>query len=474
LRIAPVLFLIGPFLVGLVMSSVSQAQSIDFSGDEKAYLATKTSITMCVDPAWMPYESINENGEHIGLAADFMALISAKIGMPIELVSSKTWSESLEYARARKCDILSLLNKTPERSEYLNFTDSYLDATVVLVAREDVVYLDGFNAVSGQTLGVVKGYVYESHIRSNYPDVRLVYVDNLDDALRRVSKGELFAAVDSLLIATHHMQALGLSNLKIAGQTDFVHELRVGVRNDDAQLLLIMQKALDAVTQVERNEIFQRWFTVRFEHGTDYMILWQVLGGGALLFVFMLYRSFMQNRFNHKLKAKNAELEYLSQTDPLTGVYNRLKTDALLDQEFERSRRYSRSLSVVMFDLDFFKQVNDTFGHQAGDRVLVAASALVQANIRKHDVLGRWGGEEFLILCPETDLQGAERLAENLRQQMEALDLGEVGTITASFGIAQLGRTEDVKRLIGYADSALYEAKQKGRNQVCIYTPLVS
>ena len=461
-------------LACLVTSSISQAQSIDLSPEEKAYLVTKGRITTCVDPAWMPYESINEQGKHIGLAADFLQLFASKIGTPIELVATKTWPESLEYAQARKCDILSLLNKTPERSEYLNFTESYLDATVVMVAHEDVVYLDGFNALSGRTLGVVKGYVYESHVRANYPDVRLVYVDNFDEALRRVSKGELFAAVDSLLIATHHMQALGLSNLKIAGQTDFVHKLRVGVRNDDAQLLFIMQKALDAVSQVERNDILQRWFTVRFEHGTDYMILWQVLGGGAVLFVFMFYRSYMQNRFNQKLKTKNVELEYLSQTDPLTGVYNRLKTDALLDQEFERSRRYNRSLSVVMFDLDYFKQVNDTFGHQTGDRVLVAASALVQASIRKHDVLGRWGGEEFLILCPETDLQGAEHLAENLRQQMEAFDLGEVGTITASFGIAQLGRTEDVKRLIGYADNALYEAKQKGRNQVCVYTPLVS
>ena len=462
------------FAASLVTSSVSHAQSVDLSIEEKAYLTAKGQITMCVDPAWMPYESINEQGKHIGLAADFMQLFASKIGTPIELVATKMWPESLDYARARKCDILSLLNKTPERSEYLNFTESYLDATVVLVAREDVVYLDGFNALSGRTLGIVKGYVYESHVRANYPDVRLVYVDNFDEALKRVSKGELFAAVDSLLIATHHMQALGLSNLKIAGQTDFVHKLRVGVRNDDPQLLFIMQKALDATSQVERNKIFQRWFTVRFEHGTNYMILWQVLGGGFLLFVLMFYRAYVQNRFNQKLKAKNIELEYLSQTDPLTGVYNRLKTDVLLDQEFERSRRYNRNLSVVMFDLDFFKQVNDTYGHQTGDRVLVAASSLVQAHIRKHDVLGRWGGEEFLILCPETDVQGAERLAENLRQQLESLDLGEVGAITASFGIAQLGRTEDIKRLIGYADNALYEAKQKGRNQVCVYTQLVS
>ena len=303
------------FVTYLVTSSISYAQSADLSIEEKAYLTAKGQITVCVDPAWMPYESINEQGKHVGLAADFMQLFASKIETPIELVATKTWPQSLDYARARKCDILSLLNKTPERSEYLNFTESYLDATVVMVAREDVVYLDGFNALSGRTLGIVKGYVYESHVRANYPDVRLVYVDNFDEALKRVSKGELFAAVDSLLIATHHMQALGLSNLKIAGQTDFVHKLRVGVRNDDPQLLFIMQKALDATSRVERNKIFQRWFTVRFEHGANYMILWLVLGGGFLLFAFMFYRAYVQHRFNQKLKTKNVELEYLSQTD---------------------------------------------------------------------------------------------------------------------------------------------------------------
>jgi len=460
-------------LICIAASGVAQAQSIDFNIEEKTYLAAKERITMCVDPAWMPYESIDGHGKHVGIAADFMALFSAKIGTPIELLATETWNESLESARARKCDILSMLNKTDERLQYLNFTAPYLHSAVVLVTRGDVVYLDGFNSLRGRTLGVVKGYVYESHIRENYPDVRLVYVETLDEALKRVSRGELFAAVDAMLIVTYHMQALGLSNLKIAGQTDFAHELAVGVRNDEPQLLSIMQKALAAVTPVERNEIIQRWYAVRFEHGTDHTVLWRVLAGGTVLFAFMLYRSWMQKRFNDKLKTKNAELEYLSQTDPLTGVFNRLKTDAILDQEFERSRRYGRNFSVVMFDLDFFKQVNDTYGHQTGDHVLMASSALARANIRKHDILGRWGGEEFLILCPETDLQGAERLAENLRQKLEVLELSEVASITASYGVAQLGRTEDVKGLIGHADDALYEAKQKGRNRVCVYTPIM-
>lgn len=193
--------------------------------------------------------------------------------------------------------------------------------------------------------------------------------------------------------------------------------------------------------------------------------------GGGFVVCFLGYRFVLQNRFNTQLQAKNVELVHLSQTDPLTGIFNRLKVDAMLEQEFERARRYERALSVVMFDLDHFKQVNDTFGHQAGDRVLIDTAALVQDSIRKLDVLGRWGGEEFLILCPETDLLGAQQLADHLREKIAAMDIGDVGSITASFGVTQLGKADDAKRMIGNADTALYQAKQDGRNRVSLHKP---
>lgn len=449
----------------------SWGQSIELSEVERAHLDAKGRITMCVDPAWMPYEKIDETGHHIGIAADFMKMFSGMLGVPIELVPTQSWNESLELARVRSCDILSLLNETEDRAQYLNFTDPYLDAVVVLVARDEVVFLDGFKDLSGRTLGVVKGYAYESYIRKNHPNVRMVYVDNLDDAFARVSRGELFAAVDSLFIVTHHIQALGYSNLKIAGQTQFTHALRVGVRKDDPLLLSAFQKAVKAVDPVRRNQLLQRWFSVRIEHGTNLTVVWQILIAAALVGGFVGYRYWVQKRFNAQLQEKNRELERLSQTDPLTGIFNRLKMDALLDQEYERARRYERTLSVVMYDLDHFKRINDQHGHQMGDRVLVEISALVRDNLRKHDMLARWGGEEFLILCPETDIDGAVRLADNLRRLIAGLQIEGLGSFQASFGVAQLGAADDVNRLLGHADAALYDAKAAGRNRVCRYTP---
>lgn len=445
---------------------------LELTQAEQKHLTKLGRITMCVDPDWMPYEKIDEHGSHIGIAADFMELASTKLGIPIELVPTTSWQESLDFAKARTCDILSLLNKTDERAQYLRFTDPYIDAAVVLVARDEVLYLNGFEDLTNHTLGVIEGYVYESYIRQNYPDVRLVYVDNLKDALLRVSNGDIFAAVDSLFIVSHHMQNLGLSNLKIAGQTDFTHALRVGVRNDDLLMLTAMQKVMDDIGPKERNEIMRKWFSFRFELGTDYSRVWQVVIIAILGLAFVIYRYQVQKRFNRRLQEKNRELERLSETDRLTGVFNRMKLDDVLAAEYERSRRYHRDMSVVMFDLDHFKDINDTYGHQEGDQVLIACAEAVRENIRKHDVFGRWGGEEFLILCPETDAKGAEQLAEHLRKAIEGMYVGRAGRFTASFGVAELALTDDTKRLVGHADKALYAAKQSGRNRVCVHKPV--
>ena len=159
-------------------------------------------------------------------------------------------------------------------------------------------------------------------------------------------------------------------------------------------------------------------------------------------------------------------IEVLSETDRLTGLPNRLKLDETFEHEIERAIRYPHALSIIIFDIDHFKQVNDTHGHQVGDAVLVAMSGLVRSHIRNIDMLGRWGGEEFLIICPETGMEGARKLAENLRAAIAACDFPTVGQKTASFGVTEMGVGDGEDDMVRRADDALYRAKEGGRNRV--------
>ncbi len=159
-------------------------------------------------------------------------------------------------------------------------------------------------------------------------------------------------------------------------------------------------------------------------------------------------------------------IEQLSITDVLTQLNNRLKLDKTLDEEINRANRYHDPLSVILLDIDFFKKVNDTYGHQAGDAVLVEVADIIRKKIRTTDVAGRWGGEEFLIICSHTGLEGASELAERIRFAIASHQFEDVGQVTSSFGVAMLIQNELEKELMSRADMALYEAKQAGRNRV--------
>lgn len=168
-----------------------------------------------------------------------------------------------------------------------------------------------------------------------------------------------------------------------------------------------------------------------------------------------------------ELKEKSNLLEYQASHDNLTGLFNRNKFNNLFGKEIRRGLRYSNALSLVLFDIDFFKTVNDTHGHQLGDEVLKEISAIVTSSVREHDTVVRWGGEEFLILLPETDLEGAYIVAEKIRTTIckEALT-SEKLTITASFGVSIMNGKDTEDSFIARTDEALYEAKESGRNKV--------
>ena len=181
------------------------------------------------------------------------------------------------------------------------------------------------------------------------------------------------------------------------------------------------------------------------------------------------------------LRESEVALRLQSITDPLTGLYNRRYFHKLAMDEISRALRYSRPLSVIMFDLDFFKRVNDTFGHVMGDKVLKMVADVTKKQIRANDVLARYGGEEFVVLLPETSAEEAAVIAERMRRQIEKTPVQTEErpiSITSSFGVSDYLLNTDNKSLeivssefIDNADKALYESKDTGRNRVTVFNP---
>ena len=176
-----------------------------------------------------------------------------------------------------------------------------------------------------------------------------------------------------------------------------------------------------------------------------------------------------------EVQQAHADLEELSNRDPLTGIYNRRFMETELDKEFKRVRRHGGKLSVLFLDLDFFKKVNDTYGHQAGDQVLIEVTQRINEIARVTDCLARYGGEEFAIILPETDTSGGLIFANRVRELIEKTPVhyGEhVIALTASLGLSEYyDGLESHDVLLDQSDKALYEAKKQGRNRVVCYLP---
>lgn len=175
--------------------------------------------------------------------------------------------------------------------------------------------------------------------------------------------------------------------------------------------------------------------------------------------------------YDHKIRhvvvfTDITKLNELATLDPLTQVFNRFQFDRVLSHSITLAERYGRSLSILLIDIDFFKKVNDSYGHLVGDEVLKTMARILSESIRKSDILARWGGEEFVILLPDSDLSSAIKIAEYLRQNVEKSDFLPVDKVTCSIGVARWNEGESPDQLLRRVDEKLYQAKEAGRNLV--------
>ena len=278
---------------------------LPLTAEEQAYLSKKGRIIMCVDPDWMPFERINENGIHEGMAADLLAIMQQRSGINLELLPTTGWSESIGMAKTRQCDIFSLAMATPDRREYMDFTTPYLSFPFVIATGSDKVFIDRIEQVLDKPLALVKGYAYTEILKRRYPDASFIEVDNLKAGLQLLRDNRVYGYIDALAPIAYTIQKEGMSEIKIAGKFDDSWDLAIGTRDDEPLLLSVMQKMIDTLTTKEKRASYNTWFSVKFESDIDYTIIWKILLGALFLCAIILY-------WNRKLyAAKNATQQAL-------------------------------------------------------------------------------------------------------------------------------------------------------------------
>ena len=431
-----------------------------FSPQELAYLKKKSFLRVCIDPDWMPLEKL-EKGKHIGMTADYFKIFKRIIPVPINVNQTGSWVESIEQAKSRQCDLFSLAMSTRERKTYMNFSEPYLTIPLVIATKNEEMFISDISLLTDKKVGIVKGYAFAEILRKRHPKMNIIDVNSLNEGLNMVNNGELFGFIDTLATIGFTIQNNFTGELKIAGKFDDDWELGIATRNDEPLLNSIFNKAISTITPEEHQKILNHWVAVRFEKGVDHQQLLKWLLLIIAVASLILYRNYTLQKYNKKLQK-------LAQTDKLTQLYNRHKIDDELHHQKALSNRYNYTFSIIIIDIDYFKKVNDDYGHLTGDSVLTEFAEILKNNIRNVDIAGRWGGEEFLIICPNSSIDAVKNLAEKLRLIIEKHNYKAINKkITASFGVAQFNQSDNsVQKLVHLADKALYKAKSKGRNQV--------
>lgn len=205
-------------------------------------------------------------------------------------------------------------------------------------------------------------------------------------------------------------------------------------------------------------------FSHRHILGLNQFILYKLIAYEVITFIFCYSGTYLTNYYKRKQFADSLELERLSSIDFLTGIYNRAKFNEKLNQWIDYCNRYNAPLSLVIFDIDNFKMINDNCGHQIGDCVLKDLTVTIKKIIRITDIFARWGGEEFVLLLPNTNKEQALELTERIRKSIQKSKFTNANSITCSFGLATLTEKENAESFLKRADKLLYSAKNRGKN----------
>jgi len=438
----------------------SAFQTVPLSVDERTFLHTHT-IRYTSTYTWPPFNfhSADQQNELKGIVADFWKLIEKRTAMHTIFIPSPTWGGVLDSIKSKAADVTLGTSISKDKEPYALFSKPYASFPNVIVTDKTIDFIPGLEALEGKRVAIGRGYSVIDSITEKYPKIVIVETEDTREGLKLLSSAKVDAVIDILPVVAYLMNDDHLFDLKISGTTEFNFDVRMMIRNDYPQLKSIIDKSIDTITVAERQKIFSRYIAVAYQEKVDYTWAYAIGFGSLFIIAIFMYRQFVMGKYNKKLL-------HMATTDPLTQLSNRIRLDEKLLESHQSYQRTQRQYAVIILDLDNFKRINDTYGHLIGDKTLIAIARILRDNIRDVDVVGRWGGEEFMIICPETDVEGAKYLARKIQEVINSYEFPHIHTLTCSFGISVSHQGDRIENVVGRADSAMYRAKEEGKNRI--------
>ena len=299
--------LITIFLAVITNSVLASTSAVALSEAEKQWLSEHPTIRLAIDNDWSPFEFVDDDNNYVGMAAEYMSLVGEKLGIEFEVERNKSWSDVVESVKQRELDMYSCVVETVQRREYVNFTKPYLSFPMVIVTSDQVAYVNGLKDLKGETVAVVQGYATQDLLEKEHPELDLYLAENVADALEQLSHGKVYAYIGNIATVSDVIKREGFTNIKISGETLYRYELSMAVRNDWPEFMPILQKALNSITEQERDQIYHNWIKLRYEQNFDYDLLWKILAGVFLvILVILVWNRRLSSEIGKRIEAERS------------------------------------------------------------------------------------------------------------------------------------------------------------------------
>lgn len=443
-----------------LLAEVGNAKrGLQFTEQELAWMKANPSATVIGDASWFPFEGFDHAGRYVGIVAEVLNLITLKSGLIFDVKETPSWRHSVQFSEDQQVDIISASASNPIIEKNYRATYSTIKSPIVMIASNDTRYISNLSAAKGLRVALIGTAGYNNQIIKAYPDVDFIKIDEIDEGLLGVAEDHYDLVLMSMMVASYQMAELGLYGLRVAGITNLDMELTLFVNRNKPILWSIIDKVKRHESQQEHHKLLSKWAKESdIEHYSPAMVRAFIIIL-ILLLVFIAYRYFLLTKEIKKLTAS-------VQIDDLTHTFNRFYLSELLAKKIEQTVYHKGVLSLIMVDVDNLRQVNNKHGYLVGDKLLQQFALLIRDNIAENDLIGRWAGGQFVIICLATSRQEAKELAEKLRGEVQQTIFLGVGKKTASFGVAELQPSESAEGFLGRTDKALCNAKRNGLNQV--------
>jgi len=412
-----------------------------------------------------PFSYINNN-QIAGIEVDLIKLLSKKMDINYNIIEkpenpiifNKIRTNSLDLEYNYSIDQVNLAKKI--------YSDPILKISMGIATSHDKNIITDLSILENQKFAILENSSIYNELKSKYQNIDFIIVDSKKEAFSLIHKNKVFGFIDNSLSLSHQMIKEKLSTIKISGTLPYNLEIRISTNKENFILIDIINKIIPLIKKDEKDKISKKYQLILFQEVNDYSWIYKyILPLLFTIIVILLANSKMRKEIRKRKFAEEALKDYSSR-DSLTKIFNRAKIDSVIKEQIKNCKSSDETFSIIFFDIDNFKLINDNFGHIKGDNVLKNISNLVSENIRETDIIGRWGGEEFIIILPKTTANKALVFANKLRELICKNNFQINGQLTVSIGITQYLKNDSNKDLIKRADEAMYDIKRKGKNAV--------